>query len=93
MKRNTIEYVCGNVLRELRIKAGYAKIETLAVEMNVSISKLSKIETGYQLLDIATLHKFCMTLDLCMGSVVRLMQNDIVNIIPLPQLKEKSKSK
>jgi transcriptional regulator with XRE-family HTH domain len=81
MKKNTIEFAIGNVLKKLR-EDGNHKLITVEMETGICKSKLSKIECGRQLVDFETLYILCVFYNVSMGMVLLLVEN---NLGSLPQ--------
>lgn len=82
MKRNTIEFIAGSIIKQVRKTSGDPKLDLVAMQTGICKSKLSKIETGNQLLDFATLHLLCKYYDVSMSAVIALMERQLYHLPP-----------
>ena len=91
MKRNTIEIIAGSVINQVRKTSGDPKLEQVELDTGICVSKLSKIETGKQLLDLHTLRALCMYYDASMSAVIALIESQLYHLPP--PLKKSKKAK
>jgi transcriptional regulator with XRE-family HTH domain len=76
MKRNSLEYICGAVIKQQRELAGH-NLLSFEKATGISKSKLSKIETGSQLLDMETLCQISLVLNISMTNIVAMIEEEL----------------
>jgi transcriptional regulator with XRE-family HTH domain len=92
MKRNSLEYICGAVIKQQRELAGH-KLLSFEKATGISKSKLSKIETGCQLLDMETLYRASIVLNISMSSIVAMIEEELFKNPPRNSHTEVEESK
>jgi transcriptional regulator with XRE-family HTH domain len=82
MKRSIMSIICGSLIKEIR-EGQNIGLEYAASVSGICTSKLSKIENGYQLLDMIALCELCKVYDMEPGAFISIVGTQYLRHYPV----------